>query len=69
MSRTALVLRHDEKIHLGNLEPVLREHGYDIRYLETLVDDVSTVDPGEADLVVVLGLCVEGIYVNSVVGP
>ncbi len=55
MSRTALVLRHDEKIHLGNLEPVLREHGYDIRYLETLVDDVSTVDPGEADLVVVLG--------------
>jgi GMP synthase (glutamine-hydrolysing) len=55
MTRTALVLRHDEKIHLGNLEPVLREHGYDIQYVETQTDDVSAVDPSDADLVVVLG--------------
>ncbi|HYI34086.1 MAG TPA: glutamine amidotransferase [Glaciibacter sp.] len=55
MTRTALVLRHDEKIHLGNLEPVLREHGYDIHYVETQAEDVSAVDPSQADLVVVLG--------------
>lgn len=55
MTRTALVLRHDEKIHLGNLEPVLREHGYDIQYVETQAEDVSAVDPSAADLVVVLG--------------
>jgi GMP synthase (glutamine-hydrolysing) len=55
MTRIALVLRHDEQIHLGNLEPVLREHGYDIRYVETQSEDVSAVDPHEADLVVVLG--------------
>jgi GMP synthase (glutamine-hydrolysing) len=55
MTRTALVLRHDEQIHLGNLEPVLREHGYDVEYVETLTDDVSVVDPAAADLVVVLG--------------
>lgn len=55
MTRTAVVLRHDEKIHLGNLEPVLREHGYDVRYVETQVDDVSVVDATSADLLVVLG--------------
>lgn len=55
MTRTALVLRHDPMIHLGNLEPVLREHGYAVRYVDTQVDDVSALDPATADLVVVLG--------------
>jgi GMP synthase (glutamine-hydrolysing) len=55
MTRTAVVLRHDEKIHLGNLEPVLKDHGYDVQYVETQVADVSAVDPTGADLVVVLG--------------
>lgn len=55
MSRIAIVLRHDDTIHLGNLEPVLREHGYDVRYVDTMREDVSVLDPHAADLVVVLG--------------
>ncbi|MGO4689954.1 glutamine amidotransferase [Glaciibacter sp. 2TAF33] len=55
MSRTALVLRHDAKIHLGNLEPVLREHGFELTIVDTELGDVGTLDPVEADLVVVLG--------------
>ena len=30
MSRTALVLRHDSAIGLGNLGPALEEHGYEV---------------------------------------
>jgi GMP synthase (glutamine-hydrolysing) len=55
VSRTAVVLRHDDTIHLGNLEPVLREHGYSIRYVDTLREDVRAVDTQSADLLVVLG--------------
>ena len=55
MSRIAIVLRHDDTIHLGNLEPVLLEHGYDVRYVDTMREDVSVLDPHAADLVVVLG--------------
>jgi GMP synthase (glutamine-hydrolysing) len=55
-ARVALVLRHAEKIHLGNLEPVLLAHGYTVRYVDTLgPDGVQGIDPAEADLVVVLG--------------
>jgi len=55
LTRTALVLRHDATIHLGNLEPVLHEHGYTVDYVEILSDDLDTIDPTAADLVVVLG--------------
>ena len=55
MIRSAVVLRHDDTIHLGNLEPVLREHGYSIRYVDTLREDVRALDPQEADLLIVLG--------------
>ncbi|TFC05137.1 glutamine amidotransferase [Cryobacterium adonitolivorans] len=56
MSRIALVLRHADEIHLGNLEQVLLEHGYTVRYVDTLgVDGVRDIDPAEADLLVVLG--------------
>ena len=55
MSRTAVVLRHDDTIHLGNLEPVLREHGYDVRHVDVLREDVRGLDPEGADLLVVLG--------------
>ncbi len=55
MNRTALVLRHDDAIHLGNLEPVLWEHGYEVRFVDTLRDDVRGIDPTAADLVIVLG--------------
>lgn len=55
MSLTAIVLRHDDTIHLGNLEPVLREHGYDVRHVDVLRDDMRGIDAAAADLVVVLG--------------
>jgi len=55
VSPTALVLRHDDTIHLGNLEPVLREHGYELLHVDTLRDDVRGIDALAADLVVVLG--------------
>lgn len=53
--RTALVLRHDETIHLGNLEPVLVEHGYTVTVVDTPEADFATIDAVAADLVVVLG--------------
>jgi len=48
----AVAIRHEEIAHLGNLEPVLREFGYEIRYLDAAVDSFENV---EADLVIVLG--------------
>ncbi|MDQ1609386.1 MAG: hypothetical protein QOE16_2118, partial [Microbacteriaceae bacterium] len=53
--RTALVLQHDATIHLGNLEPVLREHGYELRIVDATTEDLGAIDPIEADLLVVLG--------------
>ncbi len=55
MTRTAVVLQHDPSIHLGNIEPVLREHGYDLRIVDVTTEDVAAIDQDEADLVVVLG--------------
>jgi GMP synthase (glutamine-hydrolysing) len=56
MSRVALVLRHADEIHLGNLEQVLIDHDYTVRYVDTLgADGVQGIDPAEADLLVVLG--------------
>jgi GMP synthase (glutamine-hydrolysing) len=55
VTRIAVVLQHDPSIHLGNIEPVLREHGYDLRIVDVTTEDVAAIDPDEADLVVVLG--------------
>jgi GMP synthase (glutamine-hydrolysing) len=55
MSRLALVLRHLDIAHLGNLEPVLLSRGYEVEYVDVAEVDVSAVDPASADLVVVLG--------------
>ncbi|MEO6199902.1 MAG: gamma-glutamyl-gamma-aminobutyrate hydrolase family protein, partial [Cryobacterium sp.] len=55
MNPTAIVLRHDDTIHLGNLLPVLLEHGYDVRHVDILRDDVRGIDASDADLLVVLG--------------
>jgi GMP synthase (glutamine-hydrolysing) len=56
MSRIALVLRHAPEIHLGNLEQVLVEHDYRIRYVDTASrDEVRAIDPAQADLLIVLG--------------
>jgi len=55
VTRTAVILQHDPSIHLGNIGPVLTEHGYDLRIVDVTTEDVSAIDPAEADLVVVLG--------------
>ncbi len=55
MTRIAVVLQHDPTIHLGNIEPVLREHGYDLRIVDATAEDLTALNPTEADLVVVLG--------------
>jgi GMP synthase (glutamine-hydrolysing) len=54
-TRTALILQHDPTIHLGNIGPTLVEHGYELRVVDVAAEDVSAIDPTEADLVVVLG--------------
>lgn len=53
--RTALVLQHDPEIHLGNIAPVLRAHGYELRVVDATAVDVHALDPEGPDLVVVLG--------------
>ena len=53
--RTALVLRHDSAIGLGNLRPTLEAHGYGIVIVDAPRQDVTALDPLAADLVVVLG--------------
>jgi GMP synthase (glutamine-hydrolysing) len=55
MARTAVVLQHAPTIHLGNIRPVLEEHGYDLRVVDVTTEDVAAIDPAGADLVVVLG--------------
>ncbi|MDH2444043.1 glutamine amidotransferase [Amnibacterium sp. CER49] len=55
MTRTAVVLQHDPSIHLGNIRPVLEEHGYTLRVVDVRTEDVDAIDPTEADLLVVLG--------------
>ncbi|ANJ25640.1 glutamine amidotransferase-related protein [Agromyces aureus] len=53
--RTALVLRHDSTIGLGNLGPTLEARGYDVVTVDAPATDVAAIDPLAADLVVVLG--------------
>jgi len=55
VTRTAVILQHDPSIHLGNIGPVLVEHGYELRIVDASSEDVTAIDPAEADLVVVLG--------------
>lgn len=54
-TRRAIVLQHDENITLGNFEPVLRAHGYDIRIVDVATELVSAIDPEDGDLLIVLG--------------
>ena len=52
---TALVLRHDSAIGLGNLGPTLESHGYEIVTVDAPHADVAAIDALAPDLVVVLG--------------
>lgn len=53
--KTALALRHIHFEDLGTLAPLLRERGFEVRYLDPAVDELSAIDAGSADLVVALG--------------
>ncbi|GAB3586092.1 glutamine amidotransferase [Leifsonia lichenia] len=55
MTKRAVVLQHDPTIHLGNIGPVLVEHGYEVRVIDATTEDLSAVDADAADLLVVLG--------------
>ena len=53
--RTALILRHDSAIGLGNLGPTLEEHGYELVTVDAPHADVAALDALAPDVVVVLG--------------
>ncbi|MEO5347394.1 MAG: glutamine amidotransferase [Magnetococcus sp. YQC-9] len=48
-------IRHVAFEDLGTLEPLARERGFEIRYLEAGVDELASIDPLLPDLLVVLG--------------
>ena len=64
MSKRALVVQHDPTISLGNLEPVLRQAGYEIEIVDARTDDLTALDATAPDLVVVLGND-HGVYEKS----
>lgn len=53
--RTALVIRHQESVHLGSFAGLLERHGYELQHVDAASIGGSTVDADAADLVVVLG--------------
>ncbi|MFT3821125.1 MAG: glutamine amidotransferase [Rubrivivax sp.] len=53
--RTAVAIRHVHFEDLGTLEPLLRERGCAVQYVDATVDDLPTLDVLGADLLVVLG--------------
>ncbi|PWC15808.1 glutamine amidotransferase [Brenneria roseae subsp. americana] len=53
--KTAVALRHVHFEDLGILAPFLQQRGYSCRYLDSAVDDLSSVDLADCDLLVVLG--------------
>lgn len=63
--RNVLAIRHVGFEHLGSLEPMLRNRGYAIGYLDAGVDDLSIIDAGSADLLVVLGGPI-GVYEEDI---
>ncbi|MGH1403955.1 MAG: glutamine amidotransferase-related protein [Alphaproteobacteria bacterium] len=55
MTKTALVIRHATSIDLHSLAPVLQNNDISVRYIDIFKEDISTYDPKEDDLVIVLG--------------
>ncbi|HEX7854376.1 MAG TPA: glutamine amidotransferase [Sphingobium sp.] len=55
MTKTAIAIRHIAFEDLGAFEPILRQSGYAVRYLDAGVDDLGAFDQASADLLVVLG--------------
>ena len=53
--KIALVIRHLAFEDLGLFQPVIESAGYQVRYLEAGMDDLTWIDPLHADLLIVLG--------------
>jgi hypothetical protein len=53
--KTVAAIRHVAFEDLGSFASVLAQRGFDLRYLEAGVDRLDDLDPGEPDLLVVLG--------------
>jgi len=53
--RQVLAIRHVAFEHLGTLAPLLTQMGFNIRYLEAGVTDLSALDSLQPDLLVILG--------------
>ncbi|NBC47377.1 MAG: glutamine amidotransferase [Gammaproteobacteria bacterium] len=51
----AHVVQHIAFEHLGNLEPVLRKHGYSINTFMAGVDELGPISEDDPDLLIVLG--------------
>ncbi len=54
-SKTCWAIRHVAFEDLGSFAPVLAGRGYEVRTFEAGVDDLASLDPAAADLLVVLG--------------
>ena len=52
--RRALAITHVAFEDLGSLEPELVDAGFDIEVIDACTADLRAIDPGEADLLVVL---------------
>ncbi len=53
--KTAVAIRHIHFEDLGTLEPLLRERGYTVRYVDAAVDDLAGLDAQAPELLVMLG--------------
>lgn len=55
MMKSALAIRHVHFEDLGSFEPVFADFGYEVRYCDVGVDDLSLIDPLSSDIIVMLG--------------
>jgi len=53
--KSCIAIRHVAFEDLGGFAPVLAARGVEVRYVEAGFDDLAEVDPGDADLLAVLG--------------
>lgn len=53
--KSVVAIRHVSFEDLGVLEPILRELGYEVQYVEAATDDLASLDPLQPALLVCLG--------------
>jgi GMP synthase (glutamine-hydrolysing) len=55
MTRSAVAIRHLHFEDLGTLEPLLRERGYAVHYVDATTQELRALDALTPDLLIVLG--------------